>query len=63
MHNSLQQSFKLDLGESEAIALAQEIGASQLLIDEKAARKAGGFHSPKFSRRKSETFKIGRAHV
>ncbi|VXD25452.1 Similar to tr/Q55985/Q55985 [Planktothrix serta PCC 8927] len=37
--NELQQSFKLDLGESEAIALAEEIGASQLLIDEKAARK------------------------
>jgi predicted nucleic acid-binding protein len=35
----LQLSFKLDLGESEAIALAEEIGASQLLIDEKAARK------------------------
>jgi len=35
----LEQSFKLDLGESEAIALAEEIGASQLLIDEKAARK------------------------
>jgi len=35
----LQISFKLDLGESEAIALAEEIGASQLLIDEKAARK------------------------
>ncbi|BAZ79967.1 DUF3368 domain-containing protein [Sphaerospermopsis kisseleviana CS-549] len=31
--------MKLDLGESEAIALAEEIGASQLLIDEKAARK------------------------
>ncbi|WGV27225.1 DUF3368 domain-containing protein [Halotia branconii] len=27
------------MGESEAIALAEEIGASQLLIDEKAARK------------------------
>ena len=35
----LQQSFKLDLGESEAIALAEEISASQLLIDERAARK------------------------
>ncbi|MDD1435851.1 DUF3368 domain-containing protein, partial [Dolichospermum sp. ST_sed10] len=35
----LQESLKLDLGESEAIALAEEIGASQLLIDEKAARK------------------------
>ncbi|NET00533.1 MAG: DUF3368 domain-containing protein [Sphaerospermopsis sp. SIO1G1] len=35
----LQQLFKLDLGESEAIALAEEIGASQLLIDERAARK------------------------
>ncbi|MFN7853476.1 MAG: DUF3368 domain-containing protein [Dolichospermum sp.] len=35
----LHQSFKLDLGESEAIALAEEISASQLLIDERAARK------------------------
>jgi predicted nucleic acid-binding protein len=35
----LQQSFKLDLGESEANALAEEIRASQLLIDERAARK------------------------
>ncbi|MFM6370265.1 MAG: DUF3368 domain-containing protein, partial [Dolichospermum sp.] len=35
----LQQSFKLDLGESEAIALAEEISASGLLIDESAARK------------------------
>ncbi len=35
----LQQSFKLDLGESEAIALAEEISASGLLIDERAARK------------------------
>lgn len=35
----LQKSFHLHLGESEAIALAEEIGASQLLIDEKAARK------------------------
>ncbi|WP_414545840.1 DUF3368 domain-containing protein [Nostoc sp. CCY0012] len=35
----LQKSFNLHLGESEAIALAEEIGASQLLIDEKAARK------------------------
>lgn len=35
----LQKSSKLDLGESEAIALAEEMKASQLLIDEKAARK------------------------
>ncbi|MEC4817285.1 MAG: DUF3368 domain-containing protein [Scytonema sp. PMC 1069.18] len=35
----LQKSCNLHLGESEAIALAEEIGASQLLIDEKAARK------------------------
>lgn len=35
----LQQSFKLDLRESEAIALAEEISASGLLIDERAARK------------------------
>lgn len=37
--DELQKSFNLDLGESEAIALAEEIRASQLLIDEKAARK------------------------
>jgi hypothetical protein len=35
----LQKSSKLDLGESEAIALAEEMKASQLLIDEKAAIK------------------------
>lgn len=35
----LQGTLKLDLGESEAIALAEEMKASQLLIDEKAARK------------------------
>lgn len=39
MVDDLQKSFNLHLGESEAIALAEEIGASQLLIDEKAARK------------------------
>jgi predicted nucleic acid-binding protein len=35
----LQQSSHLDLGESEAIALAEEKQAAQLLIDEQAARR------------------------
>ncbi|MBE9146423.1 DUF3368 domain-containing protein [Planktothrix mougeotii] len=39
MVEELQKSFNLHLGESEAIVLAEEIKASQLLIDEKAARK------------------------
>ena len=40
----LQETLKLDLGESEAIALAEQIEASQLLIDEKAARKVAMAH-------------------
>lgn len=37
--NELQKVNKLDLGESEAIALAEEVGAAQVLIDERAARR------------------------
>ena len=37
--DELQKMHGLDLGESEAIALAEEIEANQILIDEKAARK------------------------
>ena len=35
----LQRIGKLDLGESEAIALTEEIEVDRLLIDEKAARQ------------------------
>ena len=37
--NELQKVNGLDLGESEAIALAEEVGAAQVLIDERAARR------------------------
>ncbi|BAU12169.1 hypothetical protein LEP3755_26980 [Leptolyngbya sp. NIES-3755] len=35
----LQRDFNLDLGESAAIALAEELKANQVLIDERAARR------------------------
>ncbi|KPQ37889.1 MAG: putative nucleic acid-binding protein, contains PIN domain [Phormidium sp. OSCR] len=37
--SELQKVNGLDLGESEAIALAEEMGAAQVLIDERAARR------------------------
>lgn len=37
--DELQKVDGLDLGESEAIALAEEMGATQVLIDERAARR------------------------